>query len=213
MRITHLGHACLLVDTGDARILIDPGVFSAGFSGLADIDAVLITHQAADHFDPGAVATLLEANPGAPLVVERATARRVPGTIDPGRVRVVAPGDEFDVNGVDVLTVGGTHARIHADIECIPNVGFYFGGTGLLHPGDEFSTPVVDVELLALPVAGPWQSLADAVDYLRTVNPARAFPVHEATLAEPGIYYDYLTRLTPSGTAFRVLPQGTPAEF
>ena len=44
MRITHLGHSCLLVETAGQRILIDPGVFSHGFEELTDLSAVLITH-------------------------------------------------------------------------------------------------------------------------------------------------------------------------
>ncbi len=32
MRITHLGHACLLVEFADARILIDPGNFADDFT-------------------------------------------------------------------------------------------------------------------------------------------------------------------------------------
>ena len=51
MRITSLGHACLLVETGDQRILIDPGTFSPGFQDLTDLDAIVVTHQHADHVD------------------------------------------------------------------------------------------------------------------------------------------------------------------
>ena len=28
MRITHLGHACLLLEMADARVLVDPGTFA-----------------------------------------------------------------------------------------------------------------------------------------------------------------------------------------
>ena len=34
MLITHLGHACLLVEMADTRILIDPGAFSDDLSGV-----------------------------------------------------------------------------------------------------------------------------------------------------------------------------------
>ncbi|MDQ3307853.1 MAG: MBL fold metallo-hydrolase, partial [Actinomycetota bacterium] len=40
MRLTHLGHACLLVETGSTRVLIDPGTYSTGFDALRDLDAI-----------------------------------------------------------------------------------------------------------------------------------------------------------------------------
>jgi L-ascorbate metabolism protein UlaG (beta-lactamase superfamily) len=213
MKITHLGHACLLVETDGARILMDPGTMSEGFAEQQDIDAILITHRHFDHFDTAGVSALMDANPEATLVVEQSSVDLIPESVESARTQGVSPGDRFDVKGVEILTVGGTHAMIHRDIEIIPNVGFYFEDTGLLHPGDEFTPPIVDVELLALPVSGPWQSLADAVDYLRVVNPTHAFPIHEATLAHPKIWYNYLDSLKPKSTEFQVLEPNTPSEL
>ena len=50
MQLTHLGHACLLVETETARLLIDPGMDSS-FADVRDLDAVLVTHQHPDHID------------------------------------------------------------------------------------------------------------------------------------------------------------------
>jgi len=213
MKITHLGHACLLVETGDARILIDPGTMSSGFEELRDLDAVLVTHQHFDHFNAATVGPLLEVNPEATLVLEEATVDQVPDSVDGTRTRVVSPGDTFDVAGVEVQAVGGQHAVIHPDLPVVPNVGFYFTESGLLHPGDAYWSPTVDVKLLALPTSGPWQSLADTVDYLREVDPPAAFPIHEGTLAHPSIWYTYLDKLKPAATTFQVLEPGKPAEF
>ena len=79
MQLTKYGHSCLLVTDGDARVLIDPGVFSTGFEGLRGLTAVLITHQHADHLDIDRLATLLEANP-TPNSSPTARARRSWGT-------------------------------------------------------------------------------------------------------------------------------------
>lgn len=212
MKITHFGHACLLIETGDARILIDPGTMSSGFDSLTGIDAVLITHKHFDHFDTAKVPALLDASPGAPLIVEAATATEVPESVR-DRTQVVAPGEKFDIKGVDIQAVGGTHATIHPDIAGIPNIGFYFTDTGLLHPGDEFVPPTIDVQLLALPVSGPWQRLSDAVDYLREINPPAAFPMHEAALSHPQIWYNYVDTLKPKSTQFQVLEPQTATEL
>jgi L-ascorbate metabolism protein UlaG (beta-lactamase superfamily) len=60
MRLTHLGHACLLAEVGGARMLFDPGVLS-GFDDVRDLDAVLITHQHPDHLDPAKYTGMLAA--------------------------------------------------------------------------------------------------------------------------------------------------------
>jgi L-ascorbate metabolism protein UlaG (beta-lactamase superfamily) len=210
MKITHLGHACLLVESGDARILIDPGTFSEGFAELGDLHAVLITHKHFDHFDTARIGPMMNANPEATLIVERSTADEARESVDTARTQIVSSGDKFAVKSVEIMAVGGMHASIHPDIDPIPNIGYYFTDSGLLHPGDEFTPPTVDVELLALPVSGTWQSLADAINYLRIVNPAVAFPMHEAVLSRPAIYYNYLNSLKPTSTKFQILEPGTP---
>jgi L-ascorbate metabolism protein UlaG (beta-lactamase superfamily) len=205
MNITHLGHACLLIETDGARVLIDPGSFSEGFEDLTDLDAVLVTHQHFDHFEVEKVAPLLVANPGASLIVEQATAASIAEAIPADRVQIVVPAQKFDVNGVGIEVVGGKHATIHADIPSVPNIGFYFTDSGLLHPGDEFNPPAKDVEILALPISGPWLKLSDAVDYLRALNPTTAFPMHEAVTSRPALFHNYLEKLKPKSTTFQVL--------
>src|SRR5918992_4702003 len=70
MQITHLGHSAVLVETDDARILIDPGNFSDAWHGVTDLDAVLLTHQHPDHVDPEQLPALLTANAGVRVFAE-----------------------------------------------------------------------------------------------------------------------------------------------
>ena len=70
MRLTHLGHSAVLVETDDARVLIDPATFSDGWHGLTDLDAILITHVHPDHADPEHLPGLVRANPQAKVYVE-----------------------------------------------------------------------------------------------------------------------------------------------
>lgn len=205
MEVTHLGHACVLVDTGSARILVDPGSYSRDFGDLA-VDAILITHRHFDHFDVAAVARMMATRPATHLWVEASTPIET-DAVPAERVRRVAPGDELSIAGVPVKVVGGTHARIHADVDLIPNVGYFFPSDGLLHPGDEFIDGL-PVRVLLAPISGPWQALGDAVDYVRGVGPEIAIPIHEAVLSHPPLYIDYLTRLAPAGTAVVPLTHG-----
>ncbi|NLC97914.1 MAG: MBL fold metallo-hydrolase, partial [Actinomycetales bacterium] len=52
MLITRFGHSCVLVELEDARILIDPGIFSSQEAfRLKDLSAIVVTHQHPDHID------------------------------------------------------------------------------------------------------------------------------------------------------------------
>ena len=73
MRITKYGHACLLLEEGSARILIDPGAFSQGFEELTGLTAVLLTHQHMDHVQAKTLKPLLDQNADAKLYADADT--------------------------------------------------------------------------------------------------------------------------------------------
>lgn len=201
MQITHYGHACVLVDTGAARLLFDPGAFSSGFESLDGLDAILVTHQHFDHVDADKLRTLLRANPDAALVTDGQTAEQLDG-ID---ARTAAPGDRLSLGGAQVAVVGsGNHAEIHRDIPLVANNGYLVDGT-LLHPGDAYTPPGLDeLATLLLPTGAPWLKVSEAVDYLRAVAPRTVVPIHEQTLANPAMHYRFFDDLGPAGTAMVV---------
>ena len=208
MQVTHFGHSCVLLDTGAARLLIDPGNFSRDFEGVTGLDAVLVTHQHPDHLDPERLPALLRANPDARLVVDSGSAEQL-GSAGLGvDHETVAPGTTLEIAGARVEVLGGQHAVIHPDIPRIVNNGYLVDGTHF-HPGDALDTvPPGEVEVLFLPTAAPWQKLADAVTYLREVAPRTAVPIHQGILAVPGMYYGHFERLGPEKTAIKVLEGG-----
>jgi L-ascorbate metabolism protein UlaG (beta-lactamase superfamily) len=204
MQVTHFGHSCVLLDTGAARLLIDPGNFSTDFEGVTGLDAVLVTHQHPDHLDPERLPALLWGNPDARLIVDPGTA----GQLGDVEHETVEPGASLEVGGARVEVLGGQHAIIHPDIPRIPNNAYLVDGTHL-HPGDSLTVvPSEPLEVLFLPTAAPWQKLADAVDYLRQVAPQTAVPIHQGILAVPGMYYGHFERLGPEKTTLKVLEAG-----
>ncbi|GAA0506365.1 MBL fold metallo-hydrolase [Saccharopolyspora subtropica] len=206
MQITHFGHACVLLETGSARLLIDPGSFAADFEDLRDLDAVLITHQHVDHLDLDRLPTLLAANPDARLVVDPGSAAQVAGK---GLAATTArPGDALELGGAAVTVVGGSHAVIHPDIPVLDNIGYIVDHGAFYHPGDSFFVPEQRIDVLGLPTGAPWLKLSEAVDFLRAVQPRAAVPIHEAVLAMPQMHYRMFEQLAPENTAVEVLTRG-----
>jgi L-ascorbate metabolism protein UlaG (beta-lactamase superfamily) len=213
MRLTKLGHSCLLVEEGRARLLLDPGTLSGGFEELEGLTAVLFTHQHADHLDRERLRGLLDRNPRARVLSDEGSAEPLG---EAGvEVEVVRDGEELQVGGVAVRVAGRDHAVIHPDIPVIPNVGYLVGGR-LFHPGDAFTMPGQPVEVLAVPAGAPWLKLAEPIDYLRAVRPTVAVPVHDQVLSAAGrsIHYRQLEQLgAKGGTTLRPLDDGQPAEL
>jgi L-ascorbate metabolism protein UlaG (beta-lactamase superfamily) len=205
VQITHFGHSCVLLDTGSARLLIDPGGFSAGFESLTGLDAVLVTHQHPDHLDTERLRPLLAANPDARLVVDAGTAGQLAGVDH----EVAAPADVLEIAGATVSVLGGRHAVIHQDIPVIDNNAYLVDGSHL-HPGDSFTTLPTSVDVLFLPTGAPWLKLSEAVDYLREMAPRVTVPIHEAFLARPAMVYNLVDQLSPDATKLNVLDPGTP---
>ena len=150
MQITHLGHACLLIETAGQRVLVDPGVFSHGFEELTDLTAVLITHEHPDHLDVTRLPTLLDANDGAGLHAEPETAAQLSDSGLEAKTLHVGAGASF--GGLTVTPLGGTHAPIHPDIPVMGNVGLLFEADGeprLFVPGDSYAVVPEGVDVLA----------------------------------------------------------------
>jgi L-ascorbate metabolism protein UlaG (beta-lactamase superfamily) len=213
VQIVHFGQSCVLVETGAARLLLDPGVHSTGFAELTDLDAILITHQHPDHLDLQALPALMAANPAAQLLVDAGSA---PQLASAGiGYQVTAPGDRLELAGTAVAVIGGEHGVIHPDIPIVPNNGYLIEGeTGtILHPGDSFAAPEADVAVLLLPTAAPWLKVSEAVDYLRTIAPPLAVPIHQAILAMPEKYYGLFRELAPAGTDIQIAPHAEPLKL
>jgi L-ascorbate metabolism protein UlaG (beta-lactamase superfamily) len=214
MRITHLGHSCLLVEGGDVRILIDPGNFSSGFDHLRDLDAVLVTHQHPDHADPERLPALLDANGRARLLIEPDTveARGLPGEA------AFAAGSSTEVGGLSISAVGGQHALIHDRVPRPGNVGFLIaesGGPTLFHPGDSYAETPAGVDVLAYPLSAPWTKVAETLDFLRAVRAPKAFPIHDATVSAAGraMYLMHTSNFGPDGTEVIDLAGGAARDF
>lgn len=219
MRVTHLGHACLLIESGDTRVLIDPGVFSR-FEGVTGLDAIVVTHQHADHVDAERLLALLEANPDADLHVEPSVPdTTLQGSPAAARCRTMSSGRSLQVgDGLTLEPVGDRHAVINEALPRIGNLGVVVrvdGGSTLFHPGDAYDAQPGRVDVLALPLNAPWCASKETVAFVQRIAPRVVVPIHDGLLNEVGrgMYLSQVQRFGPDGLELRDLSGGEPARF
>jgi L-ascorbate metabolism protein UlaG (beta-lactamase superfamily) len=204
MKLTKKSHATVRLEKDGQTVVLDPGIFTEQ-DAVAQVDAILITHEHADHFREDLVREGMEANPGAQLWTLKSVADKLSAAF-PGRVHTVGRGDTFTAAGFDVQVHGEWHAVIHPDIPRITNVGYLVDGA-VFHPGDALTVPEQPVDTLLFPVMAPWNKISEVADYIREVNPRRAIDVHDSLLNDNAwpIYANVLGGLVGARRA-RMLP-------
>jgi L-ascorbate metabolism protein UlaG (beta-lactamase superfamily) len=113
----------------EGRVLvIDPGTWSEPVA-LTGADAVLVTHEHADHIDVLRLAGL-----GVPVYA--------PADVNIPRPDVtgVSPGEEFTAAGFHIRAVGGRHALIYGGQPDCANLG-YIVDEAIYHPRDSLYVP------------------------------------------------------------------------
>jgi L-ascorbate metabolism protein UlaG (beta-lactamase superfamily) len=180
MNITKFGHCCLLIEVKGVRILTDPGNYNTT-PEVERVDAILITHEHPDHLHVESLQVVLGKNP-AVRVFSHAGVGKI---LDDAGISytLISDGEAVVVKGVSIESSGSVHACIHHDLPAVQNTGFYIDET-LFYPGDSFHNPKKDITILALPVAGPWMKLEEAIEYAKLIKPKVVFPVHDGMLRQ-----------------------------
>jgi L-ascorbate metabolism protein UlaG (beta-lactamase superfamily) len=174
MQITKYTHACVRLEDAGRVLVIDPGEWSEP-DALVGADAVLVTHEHADHID-----------------VDRLAAARLPVFAPTGAdiagldVTWVSADQQFDAAGFRVEAVGGRHAFIYGGKPDCPNLGYVIDDR-IYHPGDAIFVPDRAIETLFVPAQGSWLKLTEAIDFVKAIKPSRTFPIHDAGLSERGL--------------------------
>lgn len=173
MRLVRYSHSCVRLETDDAVIVIDPGVWSEP-EALLGADAILVTHEHYDHVDELRIAGL-----ACPVFAPAGAALT---RID---AQPVQPGHPFTIAGLEVKAVGGRHAPVVAGQQTCANVGYLI--EGLYHPGDALDLPPCGVDLLLVPMQASWLKTAEGIEFLRAAEYRRAFGIHDGQINDRGI--------------------------
>jgi L-ascorbate metabolism protein UlaG (beta-lactamase superfamily) len=212
MKINKLGHCCLVIEEQGLVILTDPGAFSTEQNKVTGIDVVFITHEHQDHFHIDSLKEVLKNNPTAIVVTNSAVGALLDKESIP--YQILEHGNSQKCKNVLVKAFGEKHAIVYPSIPPVQNTGyliadrFFFGGDALTVPGKP-------VEILALPVAGPWLDTQMCVDYAKQLHPKVVFPVHDGFLNNLGGFYHSIPKmlLEPEGIQFVILENGKVMEF
>lgn len=179
MKITKYGHACLLVEEGDKKLLIDPGsyTFDNGITPLSigAVGAIVVTHHHGDHMDAGAIKQFLSMKPAVVI-----GSQQIKEDLEKEGVEAVTlESGTQQVAGFALKALEATHERIPGPTP--ENYAYLINGI-LLHPGDSYDVTNLPqgVKVLALPTQGPWAKAVESIEMAAKLKPEYVIPVHNA---------------------------------
>lgn len=173
MKVTRYAQSCLLIESANSRVLIDPGEDPRVISKpdeLGKLDAILITHEHADHFDAQLCIKFLEQ--GIPVYANASTARLIKG-----KAKVVENAQEFQIGDLLIKTIELPHCLMPDGSEGPQNVGYLINNK-FFHPGDGKEIKGLQVDNLALPIIGPDISIKDALSFAKEVSAKEVIAIH-----------------------------------
>lgn len=194
MKIEKFLHSCLRITHDGHRLLTDPGAFCFADGRvkpeqLGPVDVILLTHEHLDHFEPEALRTIVQHQVlntvilAHPSLAEKVRAAGLPcDDLAPGTTRTASA---FTIEAMDT-----PHGPLPLPLP--PHCGYLIHGgvkhrvsdtPTLYHPGDSLVFPIGRaVDVLALPVAGPWCTVVAAVEAAKALQPKLVFPIHDAII-------------------------------
>lgn len=179
MKITKLGHCCLVIEEGGINIMTDPGAWTTAQTEQKNINIILITHEHQDHLHIDSLKTVLKNNPQAQVITNSGVGK----ILEKEKIAytLLEDGNSKIFDNILIEGFGKIHAHIYKTIPQVINTGYYISNR-FFYPGDSFYIPPKPVEILALPVAGTWMKISEAIDYALALKPKHAFPVHDGML-------------------------------
>lgn len=136
MKIKKLGHCCMVVEVKGKRIMTDPSNFDYGGNSVdeRELDAVLFTHEHADHLHLDTLKEILKHNKKVKIISNTSVSKLLN---DAGIEYIkVEDGESFDLDGVNISGFGTRHAEIYEDFGQVQNTGYMIDT--FCYPGELF---------------------------------------------------------------------------
>lgn len=212
MKIKKLGHCCLIIEENGKRIMTDPGSWTVEEQKKEkNIDIILITHEHGDHIHIESLKEIIKNNPTALIITNKGVGKLLD---EIGIVyKILENKTPEELLGIELEAHDCKHEEIFKEFGQVQNTG-YFIGKRLFYPGDAFYNPEKTVEILALPVAGPWANVKDATNYVLNIKPKICFPVHDGMLVSFGANHSIISMiLEKNNITFKNFEEKKEEEF
>lgn len=181
MNFTKLEHSGCVIEKNGFKVVCDPVEFEESLPELDNVVAIVITHKHGDHLQLEKISAILDRNPGARVLTTADTAPEIPSA------EAMQSDDVVNVGGFELRFFGENHAAIlPGKIPC-QNLGVVVDDK-IVNPGDSFDVPsdITQPEVLLVPSSAPWCKVYEGMEYIKTVQPKMAVPVHNAVLSSLG---------------------------
>lgn len=212
MKIKKLGHCCLIIEENGKRIMTDPGSWTVEEQKKEkDIDLIIITHEHGDHFHIESLKEIMKNNPNVKIITNNSVGELL--NKEGIKYEVLENKIPKEFFGIELEAHDCKHEEIYEEFGQVQNTA-YFIGKRLFYPGDAFYNPRKTVEILALPVAGPWTNVKSPIKYALEINPKICFPVHDGMLISFGSSHGVPEIFLPkAGIIFKNLEDNNEEEF
>ena len=169
----------MVLEINGKRIMTDPSNSDYGGDSISEtgLSAILITHEHGDHLHIETLKEVLKNNPEA-IVISNISVGKL--LTEAGIAFTKVDGEDYMLYDILIKGFGDKHAQIYEDYGQVQNTGYMINE--FCYPGDSFNMPPSKVDILALPVLGPWMKMKDAIDYTKELKPRIVFAVHDAPL-------------------------------
>lgn len=183
IRVRLLNNAGVMIETEDTRIYIDPFDLPSNYSNYP-ADAILITHNHGDHYDPTSIDIIKTDNTSFYFPAIMSLEAFLYGA------NSVIPEDTFAINDINVrcfymYTMPGSPESSHPQSNNYTSYIIEIEGFTIFHAGDswnidEYQQLSGEVDLVLLPLGPGCQTMTeiDVVFVIMTIRPSYFIPIH-----------------------------------
>lgn len=182
MKLTKLEHACLILDNGKSRLIIDPGSFTTLPKDLTGVGTLVVTEEHTDHFSLDNIQKILKQNPDVKIFSTEVVSNQL--NENGITCEAIAGERQTSIDEFNLTFIEGDHAIVHGKSPC--RVVTLQVDDFLYYPSDSYIPTDATVQVLALPTSGPWHKITESIDFANKINSKQILVTHNGLLSQAG---------------------------